>query len=394
MDRLQTGVGVLRRGRPRRRRQPQPRGGSILALPLRPRKIRRQLRRSAASRMAALRVQTLPSEDLEDSRVESTANDLEDALPSGTAVAAIPDAARREPYGHLGPAELLEASPAAHSLQTQPARLVEAQTPPVRFLPALAAAPARMVENSALLCTAKHLGAAPHSGAPATLSGPEVDSTGGELSWDSPLQRVLMELNRIPSSRRRAAHLFEWLIAPMPPDHFYRRLWEREAVLVRRQDRTYYEGLFSTADMDSILRNEEVQFGQHLDAARYINGRRETLNPPGRALPAAAWSLYQAGCSLRLLCPQAFSTTVWQFLAVLQEQFGSMAGSNVYLTPPNSQGFAPHYDDIEAFVLQLEVGRNFLKSGLMVGGKVPGVPERALDLEPEDLGLGWYLVGS
>lgn len=31
---------------------------------------------------------------------------------------------------------------------------------------------------------------------------------------------------------------------------------------------------------------------------------------------------------------------------------------------------------------------------LMVGGKEPGVPERALDLEPEDLGLGWWLVGS
>jgi len=26
----------------------------------------------------------------------------------------------------------------------------------------------------------------------------------------------------------------------------------------------------------------------------------------------------------------------------------------VYLTPPGSQGFSPHYDDIDAFVLQLE----------------------------------------
>lgn len=25
-----------------------------------------------------------------------------------------------------------------------------------------------------------------------------------------------------------------------------------------------------------------------------------------------------------------------------------------YLTPPGTQGFAPHYDDIEAFVVQLE----------------------------------------
>lgn len=29
-------------------------------------------------------------------------------------------------------------------------------------------------------------------------------------------------------------------------------------------------------------------------------------------------------------------------------------GANSYLTPPNSQGFAPHYDDIEAFILQVE----------------------------------------
>ena len=41
-------------------------------------------------------------------------------------------------------------------------------------------------------------------------------------------------------------------------------------------------------------------------------------------------------------------------LSALQEFFGCFAGANVYLTPPGSQGFAPHYDDIEAFVLQLE----------------------------------------
>lgn len=26
----------------------------------------------------------------------------------------------------------------------------------------------------------------------------------------------------------------------------------------------------------------------------------------------------------------------------------------MYLTPPDSQGFAPHYDDIDAFILQVE----------------------------------------
>uniref|UniRef100_A0A8W7P0F4 Bifunctional lysine-specific demethylase and histidyl-hydroxylase n=1 Tax=Anopheles coluzzii TaxID=1518534 RepID=A0A8W7P0F4_ANOCL len=36
------------------------------------------------------------------------------------------------------------------------------------------------------------------------------------------------------------------------------------------------------------------------------------------------------------------------------EYFHCMTGANFYLTPPGSQGFAPHYDDIEAFVLQIE----------------------------------------
>lgn len=42
------------------------------------------------------------------------------------------------------------------------------------------------------------------------------------------------------------------------------------------------------------------------------------------------------------------------FAATLQEFFGCFVGANLYLTPPNSQGFAPHYDDIEAFILQIE----------------------------------------
>ena len=28
--------------------------------------------------------------------------------------------------------------------------------------------------------------------------------------------------------------------------------------------------------------------------------------------------------------------------------------ANVYLTPPGTQGFAPHFDDVEVFILQLE----------------------------------------
>ncbi|XP_059212427.1 ribosomal oxygenase 1 [Centropristis striata] len=168
------------------------------------------------------------------------------------------------------------------------------------------------------------------------------------------LDSLLADLTKVNNSRERASQLFQWLISPIPAKTFFRETWEKKPILVQRKDRDYYKGLFSTAEFDRILRQEDVQYGVNLDVTSYTNGKRETHNPPGRALPFTVWDFYERGCSLRMLNPQAFSSTVWNVLSILQEQFGSMAGANVYLTPPGTQGFAPHYDDIEAFVVQLE----------------------------------------
>ncbi|TNN44569.1 Bifunctional lysine-specific demethylase and histidyl-hydroxylase NO66 [Liparis tanakae] len=168
------------------------------------------------------------------------------------------------------------------------------------------------------------------------------------------LDALLADLAKVNNSRERASKLFQWLINPIPAKSFFRETWEKKPILVQRNNPDYYKGLFSTAEFDRILRHEDVQYGVNLDVTSYNNGKRETHNPPGRALPFTVWDFYGNGCSLRMLNPQAFSSTVWNVLSIFQEEFGSMAGANVYLTPPGTQGFAPHYDDIEAFVVQLE----------------------------------------
>uniref|UniRef100_A0A7N8YHD8 Bifunctional lysine-specific demethylase and histidyl-hydroxylase n=1 Tax=Mastacembelus armatus TaxID=205130 RepID=A0A7N8YHD8_9TELE len=171
---------------------------------------------------------------------------------------------------------------------------------------------------------------------------------------DDTLDSLLADLATVNNSRERANKLFQWLISPIPAKAFFRDTWEKKPILVQRKNPHYYKELFSTAKFERILREEDVQYGVNLDVTSYTNGKRETHNPPGRALPYTVWDFYESGCSIRMLNPQAFSSTVWNVLSILQEQFGSMAGANVYLTPPGTQGFAPHYDDIEAFVVQLE----------------------------------------
>lgn len=103
-----------------------------------------------------------------------------------------------------------------------------------------------------------------------------------------------------------------------------------------------------------MLRNNNVQFTKNLDVTSYSDGKRETHNPVGRALPSIVWDYYKNGCSVRLLNPQTFIPKLALLNSSLQEYFGCFVGANVYLTPPDSQGFAPHYDDIEAFILQVE----------------------------------------
>ncbi|XP_041038838.1 ribosomal oxygenase 1 [Carcharodon carcharias] len=173
--------------------------------------------------------------------------------------------------------------------------------------------------------------------------------------WTGPsLSILLRDLRHIQNSKERSVKLFEWLIAPVAPKRFFSDIWEKTPALIRRHNGSYYKGLFSSEDFDRILREDHVNFGVNLDVTSYFDGEKETHTPTGRALPVVVWDFYKNGCSLRLLNPQVFSGTVWNVLSILQESFGSMVGANVYLTPPGNQGFAPHYDDIEAFVIQLE----------------------------------------
>ncbi|XP_046384147.1 ribosomal oxygenase 1-like [Ischnura elegans] len=147
---------------------------------------------------------------------------------------------------------------------------------------------------------------------------------------------------------------FAWLIHPATPADFFKTAWEKRPLHIKRHLSNYYSSLLSTEGIDKMLREHNIIYGKNLDITSYVDGKRETHNPVGRANASVVWDYYNNGCSVRLLNPQTFIDKVWKLCASLQDVFGCFVGANVYLTPPDSQGFAPHYDDIEAFILQLE----------------------------------------
>ncbi|KAL7639740.1 UNVERIFIED_CONTAM: hypothetical protein RMT77_009150 [Armadillidium vulgare] len=148
--------------------------------------------------------------------------------------------------------------------------------------------------------------------------------------------------------------VFASIISPLTTKVFMNNFWEKKHLLIRAKDKSRFKSILSTEDIDNILRKNNLSYTKNIDITSYVEGKRDTHNPEGRALASVVWDYYNSGCSIRMLNPQTFSNSVWKLLTTLQEFFNSFCGANVYLTPPGTQGFAPHWDDIEAFILQLE----------------------------------------
>ncbi|ALC48872.1 CG2982 [Drosophila busckii] len=158
------------------------------------------------------------------------------------------------------------------------------------------------------------------------------------------------ELNSLEEGKR----VLRWLLNPVDSAKFFSDYWERNALHIKRAHPTYFSELISFKMIDQMLLRNHLEFTTNIDITSYKDGVRETHNPDGRAMPPAVWGFYGDGCSVRILNPSSYLTQLRQVCSVLQEYFHCLVGANVYLTPPKSQGFAPHYDDIEAFVLQVE----------------------------------------
>uniref|UniRef100_W8AWA9 Bifunctional lysine-specific demethylase and histidyl-hydroxylase n=1 Tax=Ceratitis capitata TaxID=7213 RepID=W8AWA9_CERCA len=239
-------------------------------------------------------------------------------------------------------------------IESKKARIAEKASDKRKSLPATAATAAN--DKSATKQKDKRRNSlAEHGGDAATTSSNtkiDVKTVDAKLVKMEPLSppNNVVKMNSIQEGEK----VFNWLLSPLAIKEFFEKYWESGACLVKRKGSNYYSHLISFEAIDQMLLKNHVEFTKNIDITSYKNGERETLNPVGRAMPPVVWDHYGQGCSIRLLNPQTFLPELFKLNTTLQEYFHCLVGANAYLTPPNSQGFAPHYDDIEAFVLQIE----------------------------------------
>ncbi|CAI2303209.1 unnamed protein product [Caenorhabditis sp. 36 PRJEB53466] len=174
-----------------------------------------------------------------------------------------------------------------------------------------------------------------------------------------------------------ASRAFGFLISPCDVQTFFDKWYQSNVMVVHRKHSSFYGNLFSTARLCELLEKNHLEYGSNINIAQYKGGIRTTLNGSGRVYPQIVKQHLNNLCSVQLVNPQTFDDRIWYLCEVIQELFGCFVGANTYLTPAGSSGFAPHWDEIDAFLLQVE-GRKYWRVW------APEHPEDELPLESSD----------
>ena len=165
-------------------------------------------------------------------------------------------------------------------------------------------------------------------------------------------------------SEAAGAAVLSALLAPLPLRAFFDTCFEERPVLVRRhankkQGRAVVEGLFGSSDLFDLLQNHGYPFGTGVDVVKFDPqaGVRRTLNSNSDSpfvRPSDLRDALLGGASARILHPQRHHAPLRSVVAALEGFWGCAVGTNAYISPPlGHQGFAPHYDDVDVFIVQL-----------------------------------------
>ncbi|MBI1263311.1 MAG: hypothetical protein GC187_01090 [Alphaproteobacteria bacterium] len=187
------------------------------------------------------------------------------------------------------------------------------------------------------------------------------------------------------------------LIAPHDAAAFLNDTYEQRALHVRARDPERFRALISTAEIDRRLACEVFRDGEasmaraepKLAESAYIN--RHGVLDRGQAA-----RLFQQGATLILPQLHTRVRALADLCRALEADLSAHVQTNIYLTPPNAQGFQTHYDNHCVLVLQVEgekrwrlydspVGAPYRGERFTPGQHAPGEPSQELVLKPGDV---------
>lgn len=148
-----------------------------------------------------------------------------------------------------------------------------------------------------------------------------------------------------------------YLIGPERVDDFFARVFEREALIVPHNQTQRFEGLLSLDAVDRIVTGTDLREGQ-LDLADAMASKRLSrehyVDAAGFIDRGAIADFHRGGATIILQQAHQLDPNLGRLCRGLEYVFSCHVQTNLYLTPPNAQGFKTHYDNHDVLVIQVE----------------------------------------
>ena len=145
-----------------------------------------------------------------------------------------------------------------------------------------------------------------------------------------------------------------YLIGAERVGDFFARIYESEALVVHHKQPKRFEGLLSIDAVDRLVTNVDLREGQLdlADAARRLM-RSDYMDAAGYVDRGAVADHHRGGATIILQQAHQLEPSLGRFCRGLEHVFSAHVQTNLYLTPPNAQGFKTHYDNHCVLVLQI-----------------------------------------
>jgi hypothetical protein len=151
---------------------------------------------------------------------------------------------------------------------------------------------------------------------------------------------------------------FEWLLEPITPQAFFAEYYERQPLLIARSEPRRFEPILNLSAIDRFLATTSpchpdvflVDAARKLDAADYTT----IANLGDGSLDLArVYELFGAGATISIRHLHESMPELAALCRSVEKVFSGHFQTNIYLSPPNAQGFGTHFDSHDVFVLQV-----------------------------------------
>ncbi|MCH5599347.1 cupin domain-containing protein [Niabella ginsengisoli] len=158
-------------------------------------------------------------------------------------------------------------------------------------------------------------------------------------------------------------NFFDTIVNPYTVDDFFNTYHEKDILHIKRNDEHYYESILTPKEISNYLERQDVFY----PSIRIVKNGKEIPNTEytlkstpighhrkdGIINTDKAFALFNNGATFVVQAGQRYFNNLSHCCLQLSQKFNAPVQANLYITPNKSQGFNPHWDTHDVFVLQI-----------------------------------------